>query len=83
MAFVNLGVLISQLFRLQHTETPDRVLGYFVLGIPLAATLIGAGILILLFGAHRTWRQQHALLCGKIWAGGWEVVAVIIVCLLV
>lgn len=77
------GVVISQLFRLQHTENPNPTIGYFAMGIPLAVTMIAAGILVMLFGAYRTWRQQHAILRGRVHAGGWEVIAVGVVCLLV
>ncbi len=82
-ALVMQGVVISQLFRLQHIENPNRTIGYFALGIPLAATMIAAGILVMLFGAYRTWRQQNAILRDKVHAGGWEVLAVGVVCLLV
>ena len=73
MALVMLGVVIAQLFRLQHTDNPNRVIGYFIVGTPLAAVLIIAGIVVLLLGAFRTWRQQNAIVRGKIHAGGWEV----------
>lgn len=68
-----MGVTIDQLFRLKHSATPDEVLGFFVVGEPLAAIFIGGGLLILLFGAWRFWRQQNALARGKIHASGWEV----------
>lgn len=77
------GVIISQLFRLQHIENPNQTIGYFALGIPLAVTMIAAGILVMLFGAYHTWRQQNAILRGKVHAGGCEVIAVGVVCLLV
>lgn len=68
MALVMLGVIIAQLFRLQHTEEPDRDIGYFVLGIPLAAVLIAAGMLVLFFGAYRTWVRMfsHQILPGSV-----------------
>ena len=68
-----ISVIIAQLYRLEHSQTPDRVFGFFVLGIPLACVCIGAAIMVLLFGAHRFWRQQNAMLRGKVHAGGWEV----------
>ena len=83
MALVMLGVIVAQLFRLQHTENPNRHIGYFVVGTPLAAILIIAGMSVLLLGAYRTWRQQNAMLRGKIHAGGWEMNAIGAVCLLV
>lgn len=83
MALVMLGTIVAQLFRLQHTEKPNPHIGYFVAGTPLAAVLIIAGMAVLLFGAYRTWRQQNAMLRGKIHAGGWEMNAIAAVCLLV
>jgi uncharacterized membrane protein YidH (DUF202 family) len=67
------GVVIAQLFRLQHTLTPNLSFGFFVLGIPLAASFIGFGMVVLLLGAFRFWRQQNAMVRGKVFAGGWEV----------
>ena len=84
MALTMIGVFIAQLFRLQHTDNPNKVFGYFVLGIPLAVICIGVSMLVLAFGAHRFWRQQNAMLRGKVHAGGWEVnvtgIAIILVC---
>ena len=76
MALTIIGVLIAQLFRLQHTEHPNKVVGFFKLGIPLAAICIGGSIVVLALGAYRFWRQQNAMLRGKIHAGGWEINAV-------
>lgn len=67
------AVIIAQLFRLQHTETPNKTLGFFVLGIPLACVCIVAAIIVLLLGTCRFWRQQNAILRGKVHAGGWEM----------
>ncbi|KAI9687186.1 MAG: hypothetical protein M1820_010512 [Bogoriella megaspora] len=69
-----LGVVVAQLFRLQHSINPSKTFGYFVLGKPLAAILEGAAMLTALVGAHRFWRQQTAMTRGKCWAGGWELV---------
>ena len=86
MALTIIGVIIAQLFRLQHTEQPNKIIGFFVLGIPLAAVCIGAGILIMALGAYRFWRQQNAMLRGKVHAGGWDINAVggvvLLVCLI-
>ena len=67
------GVIIAQLFRLQHASNPNMSLGFFVLGIPLAAIFIGFGMVVLLIGAFRFWRQQNAIIRGKVHAGGWEI----------
>jgi uncharacterized membrane protein YidH (DUF202 family) len=76
------GVVIAQLFRLQHALLPNPSLGFFVLGIPLASTFIGGGAVILL-GVFRFWRQQSATIRGKVWAGGWEITAIIILIIVV
>ena len=69
------GVVIAQLFRLQHAAAPDPRIGYAALGVPLAASFIALGMLVLLLGACRFWRLQAALVRGKTWAGGWEILA--------
>ncbi len=74
LAFVS--VIIAQFFRLEHTDNPDKVLGFFVIGKPLACVFLGAAIVVLLLGFYRFWRQQNAMLCGKVYAGGWEVNAI-------
>lgn len=73
LAFSMLSVIIAQLFRLQHTENPDKELGFFIISIPLACICIGAAITVLLLGTYRFWRQQNAILRGKVHAGGWEL----------
>ena len=70
------AVLIAQLFRLEHTDDPNKTLGFFVIGIPLACVCIVAAIIVLLLGAYRFWRQQNAMLRGKVHAGGWEINAI-------
>lgn len=77
------GALIAQLFRLQPSPNPDPVLGYFVLGIPLAAVFICAAIVVTVLGAWRFWRQQNAMVRGKIHAGGWEILVIMVGSLLV
>ncbi|ORY05078.1 hypothetical protein BCR34DRAFT_448932, partial [Clohesyomyces aquaticus] len=76
LALAMTGVLTAQLFRLQHSINPSPTFGFFVLGIPLAATFIGLGALVLLIGAFRFWRQQRAMIRGKVHAGGWEITAI-------
>jgi len=75
LAFSILGIVIAQLFRLEHTEVPQPF-GFFILGIPLACICIGAAVVITLLGAYRFWRQQNAMVRGKVHAGGWELTAV-------
>ncbi|KAF2442177.1 hypothetical protein P171DRAFT_523047 [Karstenula rhodostoma CBS 690.94] len=76
LALAITGVITAQLFRLQHTATPNPRIGFFVLGVPLAAAFIALGMLVLVVGAVRFWRQQRALVRGRVWAGGWEIVGV-------
>ncbi|KAL8970725.1 MAG: hypothetical protein Q9197_003666 [Variospora fuerteventurae] len=75
LALAFLGVYIAQLFRLQHTEHPDPVFGFFVLGKPLSCICTGAALCVSLLGAYRFWRQQNAMMRGKVFGGGWEVLA--------
>lgn len=77
------AVIISQLFRLEHNTTPNKTFGFFILGTPLACLCIGAAIVVLLLGAYRLWRQQNAMLRGKVHAGGWEINAIGLTVLLV
>ncbi|KAL5447688.1 hypothetical protein PMIN07_001810 [Paraphaeosphaeria minitans] len=76
LALAVTGVVVAQLFRLQHASSPNLHIGFFVLGVPLAASFIALGILVLLLGALRFWRQQAALVRGRVWVGGWEVLAI-------
>lgn len=73
-----LGVVTAQLFRLQRQIMPDAGIGYFLLGVPLAVTCIICAVLLVLLGGYRFWRQQQALVRGKIYAGGWEVKLIVI-----
>ncbi|KAL8670722.1 MAG: hypothetical protein Q9168_004749 [Polycauliona sp. 1 TL-2023] len=77
LALAFLGVFIAQLFRLQHAVDPDPVFGFFVLGKPLSCICTAAAIVTNLLGAHRFWRQQNAMLRGKVLCGGWEVYATV------
>jgi len=67
------GIVIAQLFRLQHSYSPNQTFGFYVAGIPLAGCFILAGMVVVVLGAIRFWRQQRAMVRGKVWAGGWEI----------
>ena len=71
-----IGVIISQLFRLQHSPNPHPKFGFFVLGKPLAMICQGLAIFTLLTGTYRTWRVQNALVRGKAISGGFELVSI-------
>lgn len=68
-----LGVTVAQLFRLQHSPTPNHIFGFYVLGKPLACICQGAAVCCLLLGAVRAWRLQNAIIRGKAITGGVEV----------
>ncbi|KAF8535405.1 hypothetical protein BDD12DRAFT_855570 [Trichophaea hybrida] len=70
------SVLIAQLQVLQHAPHPDPHFGFYVLGKPLAASLIVCAIFVSVMGWVRWWHWQRTLLRGKAMAGGWEVQAV-------
>jgi hypothetical protein len=70
------GVLIAQLYRIQHAANPNPNLGFYVIGIPLSAAFIAVGIFVLLIGSYRFWRLQSALIGGHALAGGWEVLMI-------
>lgn len=77
------GIIVAQLFRLQHTANPNLNLGFFVLGVPVAAAFIGLAILVLLIGAYRFWRQQRAMIRGKVYAGGWDISLIMLLSIIV
>ncbi|KAF2874958.1 hypothetical protein BDV95DRAFT_486737 [Massariosphaeria phaeospora] len=82
LALAMTGVLIAQLFHLQHAVNPSPKFGFFVLGTPLAASFIGLGVVVLLIGAFRFWRQQNAMIRGKVHAGGWEITGIMLLSIL-
>ena len=77
------GVTIAQLFRLQHSYNPKKDFGFFATGTPLAACFILAATIVLSLGAIRFWRQQSAIVRGKVIAGGWEINIIMIGSILV
>lgn len=83
LALAFLSVIIAQLFRLQHIKHPDPVFGFYVLGKPLSCTCVSAAIVVNLLGTYRFWRQQNAMLRGKVFSGGWEMHATFAVVLVV
>jgi uncharacterized membrane protein YidH (DUF202 family) len=73
-----LGVLVAQLYRLQHAPNPSPTFGYFILSKPIAAIFQCSAILLSLLGTVRFYRQQHAMSVGKVHAGGWEILIIVI-----
>ncbi|CAD6442096.1 0a81d20a-5499-448b-8c81-aad09bc4273b [Sclerotinia trifoliorum] len=76
LALSMLGVSVAQLFRLQHSHTPNPLIGFFVLGKPLACICQVAAITTLLIGIFRSWRHQNAIVRGKALSGGFEVIII-------
>ncbi|KOS45185.1 hypothetical protein ACN38_g3935 [Penicillium nordicum] len=67
------GVFVAQLFRLQRpSQTVDR-LSFYEVGIPLSVACHFVAVIVALIGAFRFWRQQNAIVRGKVYAGGWEL----------
>lgn len=60
--------------RLQHSPKPNPLIGFYVLGKPLACICQVAAIITLLIGSIRSWRHQNAIVRGKALAGGFEVI---------
>jgi uncharacterized membrane protein YidH (DUF202 family) len=73
VAFAMLGVLIAQLFSIQHAQAHDPVFGFYRVGLPMACSCYGVAIVTALLGAYRFWRQQNAMANSKVHAGGWEL----------
>ncbi len=71
-----LGILVAQLFRLQHSPTANPIFGYYVIGKPLAGICQALALYTLLLGAFRFWRLQHAIVRGKTLSGGFEIVLI-------
>ncbi|KAF2754099.1 cation efflux protein [Pseudovirgaria hyperparasitica] len=70
------SVITAQMFRLQHSIKPDAEFGFYKVGKALAATFQAAALVVVLVGAYRFWRQQNALVRGKVYARGWELMVV-------
>ncbi|KAH7408339.1 hypothetical protein DE146DRAFT_371341 [Phaeosphaeria sp. MPI-PUGE-AT-0046c] len=82
LIFVMTGVLTAQLFRLQHVANPNAHFGFYVVGRPLSIMFIGMAIVVVLVGAYRFWKLQNALNRGKAHTGGWEVLLIMILSML-
>ncbi|CAE7000520.1 hypothetical protein PTNB85_08945 [Pyrenophora teres f. teres] len=72
-----MGIVVAQLFHLQHSPTPNAHFGFHKIGIPLAVACICMAIVVVLVGAVRFWRLQTKLTQGKALAGGVEVLLIL------
>jgi hypothetical protein len=78
-----IGVIVAQLYRLQHAPHPDPTFGYFVLSKPIACIFHVSAACVALLGSLRFFSQQNAMAAGKVRAGGWEVMVIGVYVLLV
>jgi uncharacterized membrane protein YidH (DUF202 family) len=78
-----LGVIISQLLRLNHTQQPNLVIGYFIVSMPLSLICHGYAVVITTLGAVRFLRHQKSMAQGKALSGGWEISSTALIVLLV
>ncbi|KAF2132511.1 hypothetical protein P153DRAFT_393489 [Dothidotthia symphoricarpi CBS 119687] len=76
LVLVMTGVTTTQLYRLQHTANTDSDIGFYVIGLPLNMVFIGMAIVVILIGAFRFWKLQLAMSRGKTYSGGWEVMTI-------
>lgn len=76
VAFALLGVLIAQLFSLQHSHIHHPQFGFYKVGLPLSCICHGFAIVIALAGSCRFMRQQQAFARGKVHASGWELMMI-------
>ncbi|CAG8889752.1 unnamed protein product [Penicillium egyptiacum] len=69
------GVLVAQLFRLQRPsgKVTRHRLSFYEVGIPLSIACHVVAVIVALIGAVRFFRQQNAIVRGKVHAGGWEL----------
>jgi len=78
-----LGVIISQLMRLTHSDTPDPVFGFLVISIPFSAVCHIMALLITCVGCYRYLHWQAEMVRGKAISGGWELITMCILSMLV
>lgn len=83
LALSVIGVLIAQLYTIQHAPDTDPVFGYYVLGKPVATIVQASALLVALLGTSRFWRQQNAMVQGKVLVGGLEVQVIALWCFVV
>ncbi|EXJ96397.1 hypothetical protein A1O1_01523 [Capronia coronata CBS 617.96] len=72
-AFAILGAVIAQVLRLHHSLTPNPVIGFFVVSVPLSCVCHVTAIIISALGALRFLRYQKEMARGYAVSGGWEI----------
>jgi uncharacterized membrane protein YidH (DUF202 family) len=83
LALSMMGVFTTQLFILQSPRLPHMNLSFFVLGVPLGSLCQAAALVNIITGAYRFWRHQSAMIKGEACAGGWEILLIGILIILV
>lgn len=81
-AFSIMGVIISQLMRLQRSENPDPHLGFYVVSVPLACICHIMALLITLLGCYRFFEWQNNMARGWAISGGWVLLLIFMLSLL-
>lgn len=81
------AVVVAQLFPLRESGTHmDKPVTFAKLAKPLSAMLVAASIATVLLGTVRVWRQQEAMVRGRILTASWETMGIAVlsgaVCLL-
>ena len=71
-----MGITVAQFLVLQHSPKPSHTFGFHVIGKPIACGCVIAAIVVTLQGSCRFWVQQDAVLRGKIWSGGWDLLLI-------
>lgn len=69
-----IGVMAAQVLRLKAGSGR---------GTGLAAGFVAASIVVVVCAAVRFWRQQRAMVGGKVWAGGFEMIVIAVVSVVV
>ena len=68
------ALIVAQLFPLEPSLSSK--LSYARLAKPLTVVIICEALVAVLFGATRFWRQQNAVVRGKVYTASWEPLGV-------
>ena len=81
--FALTATLVAQLFVLNHKANPNPHFGFYVLGKPLAVTLVCLSLGLTLLGWWRWYNWQRNTVRGVCVVGGWELEGVLFVMMFV
>ncbi|RPB27081.1 hypothetical protein L211DRAFT_780151, partial [Terfezia boudieri ATCC MYA-4762] len=82
MVFALTGTVVAQLYVLNHKPNTNPTFGYYVLGKPLAVTLVAFSIAFSIMGWWRWYTWQRNTIRGGVIVGGWELQSVWLVMML-